>query len=629
MADTPAVDGSADQLRRALVAVRTLRARLDAIEHDRHEPIAIIGMSCRLPGGVDSIERYWALLTEGRSGITEVPPSRWSLDAFYDADPEAPGKMYTRYGGFVQDIDRFDPLFFGVSPREAASMDPQQRLLLEVSWEALERAAQSPDRLEGSRTGVFVGISATDYATSNIRSGLLREIDAYGGTGGVNSVASGRISYVLGLQGPNFPIDTACSASLVAVHQAVVSLRSGESTLALAGGVNVTLLPEGTVYFSKLKALAPDGRCKTFDAAADGYVRGEGCGMVVLKRLSDAVRDGDTVLAVIRGSAVNHDGRSNGLTAPNGVAQEAVIRDALAAANLSPDAIDYVEAHGTGTPLGDPIEVQALAATYGRNRDPQRRLILGSAKTNIGHLESAAGIAGLIKAVLAIQHAEIPPNLHFKRPSPFIAWHEMPCQVATERMPWPRKDGRRVAAVSSFGFSGTNAHIILEEAPAPPARSASTHPPGRVLALSARSHAALRALARRYHTYLTTSDADCAAWAEVCHTAAYGRAHFEYRLALRGDAPRDVLAQLAAAAENGHGRHRVDERRPGQSGLRSQRTGRRRWRAGPALRTGTGVSRRVGRRPARGRRTAAGRCPRLRADPSVAKLGHRASRRHR
>ncbi len=338
-----------------------------AAVHAVAEPIAIIGMGCRFPGGVDSPEAFWKLLRDGVDAISEVPPARWDIDAFYDPDPEAPGKMATRYGGFLDGIDQFDPNFFGISPREAVSMDPQQRLLLEVAQEALDAAGQVAEQLAGSRTGVFAGISTNDYRER--MSGATNEIDAYWGTGNSSSVAAGRISYVLGLQGPSLAVDTACSSSLVAIHLACQSLRSGECDRALAGGVSAILSPEGTIYFSKLRALAADGRCKTFDASADGFVRSEGCGMVVLKRWSDAEAAGDTVLAVIRGSAVNQDGRSSGLTAPNGPAQQAVIRAALAEAGVTPDAVQYMEAHGTGTPLGDPIEVQALDAVLGGARE--------------------------------------------------------------------------------------------------------------------------------------------------------------------------------------------------------------------------------------------------------------------
>ncbi|MCA9976486.1 MAG: polyketide synthase, partial [Anaerolineales bacterium] len=374
------------------------------MEQAQSEPIAIVGMSVRFPGSANSPAAFWELLRDGVDAITEVPSQRWDIDAYYDPDPDAPGKMYTRWGGFIDNVDQFDPAFFNVSPREAISMDPQQRLLLETSWEALESAGLAPDAVAGSKTGVFVGISTGDYGQMQNQANDLGEIDAYVGTGTTFSVAAGRLAYVLGVHGPALAVDTACSSSLVALHLAAQSLRAKQSDMALAGGVSLILAPEGTIYMSKSRALAADGRCKTFDADADGYVRGEGCGVVVLKRLSDAQRDGDPILAVIRGSAINHDGRSSGLTVPNGAAQRAVIEAALAdAGGLAPEQIAYVETHGTGTPLGDPIEVRALAATLGKGRAADNPLLLGAVKTNIGHLEAAAGIASLAKVVLSLQ----------------------------------------------------------------------------------------------------------------------------------------------------------------------------------------------------------------------------------
>ena len=372
--------------------------------------------------------------------------------------------MTTRWGGFLEDVDRFDPSFFGISPREAVSIDPQQRLLLETTWEAIERAGLPADGLAGSATGVYVGICGNDYQSMMLARGV-ESLDLYTFLGSAHSASVGRLSYWLGLQGPNMAVDTACSSSLVAVHLACQALRSGECTAALAGGVNLLLTPELTVHFSRLRVLSPTGRCHTFSADADGFVRSEGCGMLVLKRLSEAERDGDPILAVIRGSAVNQDGRSQGLAAPNGPAQEAVIRQALAQAGVSPASIGYVETHGTGTPLGDPIEVQALGAVLGEGRAAEDPLRIGSVKTNIGHTESAAGVAGLIKVVLALSHARIPRSLHFTEPNPHIAWSELPVRVASEAAPWERNGVPRRAGVSSFGISGTNAHVVLEEAP--------------------------------------------------------------------------------------------------------------------------------------------------------------------
>ena len=383
-------------LRNALLELRATRARLQAIESEQTEPIAIIGMGCRLPGGANNPEAFWQLLREGRDAITEVPADRWDIEAYYDSNPAAPGKMYTRYGGFLDRVDQFDAPFFRISPREAVSMDPQQRLLLEVSWEALEHAGQAPDALVGSQTGVFVGIMLRDYANLSLKDDDPTCIDSYYASGNGMSFATGRLSYFLGLQGPSLAVDTACSSSLVSVHLACASLRRGECRMALAGGVNLILSPEASVAFCKSGMLSPDGRCKTFDAAADGMARGEGCGIVVLKRLSDAIADHDNILALIRDSEVNQDGPSGGLTVPNGPAQETLIRRTLASARVEPGQVHYVEAHGTGTPLGDPIEIRALGAALCQGRSPEQPLIVGSVKTNIGHLEAAAGIAGLI-----------------------------------------------------------------------------------------------------------------------------------------------------------------------------------------------------------------------------------------
>ncbi|PYQ39698.1 MAG: short-chain dehydrogenase, partial [Acidobacteria bacterium] len=521
-----------------------MQSRLDAMERARAEPIALIGLACRFPGGADP-EAFWRLLHEGGDAITEIPPDRWDVDAYYDPDPDAPGKMYTRQGGFIGAVDGFDPQFFGIAPREAVSMDPQQRLLLEVAWEALENAGQAPDRLAGSRTGVFIGIASSDYATLLLRAeGHLGWIDAYRASGAAHSVASGRLSYVLGLQGPSMSVDTACSSSLVAVHLACQSLRSRESRMALAGGVHLALAPENSVTFAKSRMLARDGRCRTFDAGAEGFGEGEGCGLVVLKRLSDAVADRDLVLAVIRGGAINQDGASSGLTAPNGPAQQALLRDALGLAGVTPEEVAYVEAHGTGTSLGDPIEMQALGAVLGQGRSADRPLLVGSVKTNVGHLEAAAGVAGLIKLVLSLRHEEIPAHLHFRVPSPHIPWAELPVTVPTARRPWP--DGRRIAGVSSFGFSGTNVHLVLEAAPAPARAAVALDRPLHLLTLSAKSEEALRTLAGRWASRLTTEEAD--ALPDVAFTANAGRAHLSHRLAFVAGSTAEARERLSAAA---------------------------------------------------------------------------------
>ena len=424
------------------------------------EPVAVVGVGCRFPGGVTGPASFWQLLLDGNDAVTEVPADRWNADDFYDRNPLAPGRMTTKWGGFVSDVAGFDAEFFGITPRETEAMDPQQRMLLEVAWEALENAGIPPDSLGGSRTGVVMGMSSWDYTIVNIE--RRAEIDAYVSTGNPHSTAVGRIAYVLGLRGPAVAVDTACSSSLVAVHLACQSLRLRESDLFLAGGVQLSLSPYSGIALSKWSALSPQGRCKTFDAGADGFVRGEGCGVVVLKRLSDAVRDGDRVLAVVRGSAVNQDGRSNGLTAPNVLAQRDVITDALRAADVAPDTVNFVEAHGTGTVLGDPIEFEALAATYGHGDAP---CALGSVKTNVGHLEAAAGVAGFIKAVLAVGHDTIPPNLHFTRWNRAIDPSPTRFFVPTDTSPWPVVGRPRRAGVSSFGIGGTNAHVVIEQAP--------------------------------------------------------------------------------------------------------------------------------------------------------------------
>jgi len=426
-------------------------------------PIAIIGLACRFPGAGNA-DDYWRLLANGRDAISEVPPDRWPVDELFDPDPKVPGKMVTRWGGFLDEVDCFDASFFGISPREAENMDPQQRLLLEVSWDALEHAGLPLERIGGSAAGVFVGVSNADYFLRSPPS--FENIDAYLGTGSALSIAANRVSYAFDLRGPSAAVDTACSSSLVALHLACRSLQNHDCEMALAGGVNLILSPVWSLAFSKFGFMAADGRCKTFDARADGYVRGEGCGVVVLKRLDDAIADGDRILATIAGSAVNQDGRTAGLTAPNGLAQRRVVRDALHRAAVEPSDINYIEAHGTGTPLGDPIEVEALADVFGRGSDPDRRKIaIASVKTNIGHLEAAAGIASVIKVVLALRNEMIPPHLHFQTPNPNIPMHNTPFVIPTEPRPWPKGSGRRLAGVSSFGFGGTNAHVVLEEAP--------------------------------------------------------------------------------------------------------------------------------------------------------------------
>ncbi|MEO0946631.1 MAG: MupA/Atu3671 family FMN-dependent luciferase-like monooxygenase [Cyanobacteria bacterium J06641_5] len=551
--DYPNVEALADYLLRELAleapmpapAVAAASPAEDELKLATAEPIAIIGIGCRFPGGADTPEAFWQLLQDGRDAIAEVPKDRWDIDTYFDPDPTAPGKMTTRYGGFIDPLYAFDPQFFGLTPREAVTLDPQQRLLLEVSWEALERAGQAPDLLArgragvlGSQAGVFVGICGSDYSQLLLQRGS-EEIDAYLGTGNTHSVAAGRLSYLFGFTGPSLAVDTACSSSLVAVHLAAQSLRQRECDFALAGGVNLVLSPEGTINFSKARMLSPDGRCKAFDATANGYVRGEGCGIVVLKRLSDALADRDPIQAVIRGSAINQDGRSSGLTVPNGPAQQNVVRQALANGGVSPAQVDYIEAHGTGTALGDPIEVGALGEVYRQHHSLEKPLLIGSVKTNIGHLEAAAGIAGLIKVVLSMQHATLPKHLHFKAPNSHIDWADLPLKVTAEQTAWESNGHPRSAGVSSFGFSGTNAHVVLEEAPLVEFPQPAADRPLQLLTLSAKSAPALQELGDRYRTHLASPGA-AAAFPEICFSANTGRAHLGHRLAL--------LASSAAAA---------------------------------------------------------------------------------
>ena len=529
-------------MKQALLELKQMRAKLNLLESATTEPIAIVGMGCRFPGGANHPEAFWQLLQDGVDAIREVPADRWDIDAYYDPNPDVPGKMYTRYGGFVDRSDEFDAGFFGIAPKEATSLDPQQRMLLEVSWEALENAGLAGDRLTGSSTGVFVGICSNDYS-QRLLNREPSQIDAYVGTGNCHSVASGRLSYLLGLNGPSLAVDTACSSSLVAVHLAIASLRNGECNLALAGGVNQLLAPEVTINFSKARMLSPDGRCKTFDATADGYTRGEGCGVIVLKRLSDALRDADNILAQIRGSAINHDGRSSGLTVPNGPSQQAVIRQALKNAGVEPEQVSYIEAHGTGTSLGDPIEVGALAGVFAEKRPSESSLAIGSVKTNIGHLEGAAGIAGLMKVVLALKHQTIPPHLHFQHPTPYIDWDKLPIAVPTEKQVWSTGGKPRIAGVSSFGFSGTNAHVVIEEAPLSEPNTAEVERPVQLLTLTAKTETALRQLVQRYQDYLQAHPQ--INLADLGFTSNSGRSQFGYRLSIVATSTAEANHKLA------------------------------------------------------------------------------------
>jgi acyl transferase domain-containing protein/NADPH:quinone reductase-like Zn-dependent oxidoreductase/SAM-dependent methyltransferase/acyl carrier protein len=545
----PQAKSALSAVKQAYLKLEELQSKLAAIDQAKREPIAIVGVGCRFPGGSHDPEAFWRFLREGRDAIREIPADRWNIDEYYDPHPGTPGKMYTRNGAFLDGVDLFDPQFFGIAPREAIGMDPQQRLLLEVAWEALEHSGIAPDKLSGSRTGVFVGLCTSDYADLQLRSLDVTKLDAYHASGIAHSIASGRLSYVLGLQGPCMTVDTACSSSLVAIHLACQSLRGRECNMALAAGVSVILSPDMFIALSKASMLAPDGRCKTFDASADGYARGEGCGVVVLKRLSDAYADGDTILALIRGSAINQDGPSSGLTAPNGPSQTSVIRDALTNAGVRAEEVSYVETHGTGTSLGDPIEVQALAAAYCDSRPPDRPLLIGALKSNIGHLEGAAGVAGLIKLVVSMQHRQIPPSLHVHHPNPFIPWEDLAVKVTTQTTEWELAGKSRLAGLSSFGFSGTNAHIVVQEAPVPAGAPTGVERPLHLLALSATGGEALHALADRYQQEWRAHTSE--GLENVCYTANSGRAHWRHRAAILAGSAQQMgerLGQLTAGS---------------------------------------------------------------------------------
>ncbi len=513
------------------------------------EPIAVIGIGCRFPGG-DGPKAYWDVLINGVDAISKKPLERWDNNEFYDPETSFPGSEGIQWGGFLKDVDLFDNEFFKISPREAVGIDPQQRLLLEVTWEALENAGLVPGKLAGISTGIFVGISTSDYSMLQFSDPSL--IDAYAGTGNAHSVAANRLSYFFDFQGPSIAIDTACSSSLVSIHLAAQSLKNGECDIALAGGVSLILSPGLTLAFSKAQMLAADGRCKTFDASADGYVRGEGCGMVVLKRLSDAAADHDPILGLIRGSAINHDGKSNGLTAPNGLSQQAVIRKSLSNANLEPDQISYLEAHGTGTRLGDPIEFNALKAVFKGSNNSNKHVALGSVKTNIGHLEAAAGIASFIKVLLALKNEVIPPHLHLKEINPQINLEDTPFTIPTSTQEWPVNNQKtRYAGISSFGFGGTNAHVILEGSeglkiyPEDHKQKGKTiERPLDVLTLSAMNEPALQELSGRYATFLESKRSQETTIPDICYTANTGRQLFDYRIAFISEDVPDLTDQL-------------------------------------------------------------------------------------
>lgn len=514
-------------------------------DKENRDGIAIVGMSCRFPGGADGIEEYWDTLMKGRDGIVDVPESRWELEKYYDADENAPGKMYARKGGFLDiPVDKFDARFFNISPKEAAQLDPQQRLLLEMTWEAFENGDIDITKYNGTNTGVYLGMSTTEYSLANLYSGDLNNIDAYSLTGTCMSTACGRIAYTFGFQGPCIAVDTACSSALTALHLACTAINAGQMSVGVVGGISLMLSPSPNIGFSKLHATSPDGHSKSFDASANGYGRGEGCGVLIIKKLSDAIRDKDNILGVIRGSGINQDGKSNGLTAPNGAAQAKLIEDTLKGANLKPLDIDYIEMHGTGTKLGDPIEVEAIVNTYGQGRSMDDPLKIGSVKSNIGHLEAAAGIASIIKVLLSMKNNLIPANLHFNNPNPFINWSESPVKVIAEHTEWKREGDLRRAGINGFGFGGSNAHIIIEEYKDEECVENEEIKDGidYILKISAKSQKALDTLAQKY----LEKAKECAEsdFEDLIYSANRGRVDFDYRLAVVGKNKEEIVNRL-------------------------------------------------------------------------------------
>lgn len=525
------------QLQKSLIAIKKLKDKLNESERSKNEPIAVVGMDCRFPGGANNPEAFWKLLYNNEVGISEIPSNRWNLEDYYNPSQDVEGKIYTKCAGFIDNVENFDAGFFNISPREVMSMDPQQRLLLEVCWHALENANINPENLYETSTGVFIGISSFDYAARLRKAG--KEVSRYVGTGNTLSVAAGRISYVLGLTGPSVAVDTSCSSSLVTLHMACQSLRNKECNVALTGGISLILSPEVTINFCEAKMLSPDGLCKTFDESANGYVRGEGCGIIVLKRLSDAIANGDNILACIKGSAVNHDGPSGGLTVPNGSSQKNVIKKAMENAGILPHEIDYFEAHGTGTPLGDPIEMDAIGTIL---KGIEKRALVGSVKTNIGHLEPAAGISGVMKIILSLQNQLIPAHLNFKNPNKYIPWKDLPIDIVTQNTPWKISERKRIAGVSSFGFSGTNAHVVVEEGILSTVFPHENVDTPCLLTLSAKSEKALEDLINLYVSYLNNNPA--LSFQDICYTANTCRSHFKYRKAIVASSANEAVKML-------------------------------------------------------------------------------------
>src|SRR3984957_3094716 len=517
--------------------------------------IAIIGIGCRFPGGVNDPESFWNLLVEGREAVTYVPPDRWNVERFFDAEPGLPGKSIARRGGFLERIDQFDPQFFGISPREAPYVDPQHRLLLETAWEAIEDAGLVLDFERGTDLGVFIGISHNEYqgiqSTAFDHSG----IGPHSPTGCAHSIAANRVSYCLNLHGPSVAMDTACSSALTAVHMACEHIRAGRVDTALAGGVTVIITPGGFIGFSQASMLSPEGQCKAFDAAANGFVRGEGAGMLLLKRLSQALADGDPIQGVIIGTALNQDGHTNGISLPSVEAQARLVTEACADAGVSPSDIGFVEAHGTGTAVGDPIEAHALAQALCRDRAPEKPLLIGSVKTNLGHLETAAGVAGLVKALLVLKHGRIPASLHFETPNPNIDFAALKLRVPTALEPFPVSDGVRIAGVNSFGFGGANAHVLLTE---PPLRPEMEHEKVQIergwpIMLSARSEEALRVSALRLSAWLderSNANGNSPILPDLAYTLGARRNHHPYRLTVVAQSIREAIEELNGYASS-------------------------------------------------------------------------------